>query len=267
VQLAQIVSQRQRRRRQGAEMLTRLLDAHSGWRAAGGDTAADRLDPDVDLAASVLVVLRPSRSSIDDAIHRACSRAHVPVLLLQRDDLLYLIVPESAVAGFLPQHLAELSCRAGVSGVLGAVDRMRDAAQEAVWALGIADAERVQVVRFGDSAGLLMPRSPAEAQALVNQVLGQLVSHDRAHATHYVDTVRAFVRADGSWQQAAADLHVHKQTLGYRLRKVTELTGRGFSRTQHMAEWWFALQALDLLETAIRRVQAVPGVAAGRPVR
>ena len=252
VQLAQIVSLRQRRRRQGAEMLTRLLDGNRGWRAAGG--AADRLDPDVDLAASVLAVLRPSRSSIDDAIHRACSRAHVPVLLLQRDNLLYLIVPESAVAGFLPQHLAELGCRAGVSGVLGAVDRMRDAAQEAVWALGIADAERVQVVRSGDSAGLLMPRSPAEAQELVNQVLGQLVSHDRAHATHYVDTVRAFVRADGSWQQAAADLHVHKQTLGYRLRKVAELTGRGFSRTQHMAEWWFALQALDLLETAIRRV-------------
>ena len=40
---------------------------------------------------------------------------------------------------------------------------------------------------------------------------------------------------------------MHKQTLGYRLRKVEELTGRGFSRSQHLAEWWFALQALDLL--------------------
>ena len=63
------------------------------------------------------------------------------------------------------------------------------------------------------------------------------------------DTVRAFVRADRSWQHAAAYVHVHKQTLGYRLRKVEELTGRGFARTQHLAEWWFALQALDLLAT------------------
>ncbi len=92
-----------------------------------------------------------------------------------------------------------------------------------------------------------MPRSPAEAQSLVDQVLGALLAYDSVHGSHYVDTVRVFIRADGSWQRAAAEIHVHKQTLGYRLRKVEELTGRGFTRTQHLAEWWFALQALDLL--------------------
>jgi PucR C-terminal helix-turn-helix domain len=59
-------------------------------------------------------------------------------------------------------------------------------------------------------------------------------------------------RADGSWQRAAAEVHVHKKTLGYRLRKAEELTGRGFARIQHLAEWWFAMKALDLL-TARRR--------------
>jgi hypothetical protein len=34
-----------------------------------------------------------------------------------------------------------------------------------------------------------------------------------------------------------------------RQRKVEELTGRGFTKTQHLAEWWFALQAYDLLAT------------------
>ena len=124
---------------------------------------------------------------------------------------------------------------------------MPDAAQEAAWALGIAEANHVPVTRYGDGAGLLMPRTPAEAQALVDQVLGELLAYDRAHGTHYVETVRAFVRADGSWQHASAQVHVHKQTLGYRLRKVEEITGRGFARIQHQAEWWFALQALDLL--------------------
>jgi PucR C-terminal helix-turn-helix domain len=71
--------------------------------------------------------------------------------------------------------------------------------------------------------------------------------------------VRAFVRADGSWQRAATGLHVHKQTLGYRLRKIEELTGRGFGRTQHLAEWWFALQALDLL-AACRSLAGPVGV-------
>lgn len=243
VQLAQIVSQRQHSRRHGAETLAQLLDRSGAPRAPGADLRVGGLD----LAASVLLGLRPSRPGAEDAIYRACSRARTPVLLLQRDELLYVIVPEPAVGGLLPRCLSELGCAAGVSGVLGSADRIPDAAQEAVWALGIAEANHLPVARYGDGVGLLMPRTPAEAQALVDQVLGELLTHDQAHGTHYIDTVRALVRADGSWQHAAAEVHVHKQTLGYRLRKVEELTGRGFARTQHLAEWWFALQAFDLL--------------------
>jgi DNA-binding PucR family transcriptional regulator len=126
------------------------------------------------------------------------------------------------------------------------------AGPEADRLVALAAANGVPVARYGDGVGVLMPRSPAEAQALVDQVLGPLLAYDADHGARLVDTVRVFVRADGSWQRAAAVVHVHKQTLGYRLRKVEELTGRGFARTQHLAEWWFALQALDLL-TACRR--------------
>ena len=244
VQLAHIVSQRQRDRRQGAEQLAQLLDPHRGWRPASAEPGADGPD----LAASVLLVQRVTRPGAEDTLHRAYSRAHVPSMLLRRDDVLFAIVPEGAVADMvMPRDFAESGCCAGVSDVVGSADRTPDAAQEALWALGIAEANAIPLVRYGDGARLLMPRSPAEAQSLVDQVLGELLAYDRAHGSHYVDTVRAFIRADGSWQRAAAEVHVHKQTLGYRLRKTEELTGRGFARTQHLAEWWFALQALDLL--------------------
>jgi purine catabolism regulator len=242
VQLAQIVSRRQRDRRQGAELLAQLLDPHRGWRATGEPGGGGP-----DLAASVLLVLRVTKAGAEDTLHRACSRSHIASLLLRRDDLLYAIIPEAAVAGLVPQAADQPGSCAGVSDVVGPADRTPDAAQEALWALAIAEANDAQLVRYGEGARLLMPRSPAEARSLVDQVLGELLSYDRAHGSHYVSTVRAFVRADGSWQRAAAEMHVHKQTLGYRLRKVEELTGRGFVRSQHLAEWWFALQALDLL--------------------
>lgn len=242
VQLAQIVSQRQRDRRQGAEALAQLLDPYRGWRGASTEPGVGGPD----LAASVLLVLRVTRPGAEDTLHRACSRAHVPSMLLRRDDVLFAVVPQCAVAT-LTLPAAEPGGCVGVSDVVGSADRTPDAAQEALWALGIAEANAIPLVRYGDGARLLMPRSPAEAQSLVDQVLGDLLAYDRAHGSHYVDTVRAFVRADGSWQRAAAEIHVHKQTLGYRLRKAEELTGRGFTRTQHLAEWWFALQALDLL--------------------
>jgi Regulator of polyketide synthase expression len=51
--------------------------------------------------------------------------------------------------------------------------------------------------------------------------------------------------AHGSWPPR--ELHIHKQTLGYRIRKIEQLTGRGPTSTEHLAEWWFALRAHDLL--------------------
>ena len=255
VQLAQILSERQRDRRQGAEMLAKLLDSHRAWRMAV-DAPGSRAP---DLAVSVMALLRATSPATEDALHRACARAHMASLLLRRDDLLYMIIPQSAAAAWLTGVVADYRCSAGLSDVVGSADRAPDAAQEALWALGIAEANGVPVVRYGDGGGLLMPRSPAEAQSLVNEVLGRLLAYDGEHGSHYVDTVRAFVRADGSWQRAATELHVHKQTLGYRLRKVEGLTGRGFCRTQHLAEWWFALQALDLL-TACRDLESPVGV-------
>jgi purine catabolism regulator len=195
----------------------------------------------------VLVVRAATEPEAEDALHRACARARVPSLLLRRDDLLYAVVPECAAPELTGLAAGAPGARAGLSDLVGSAGRTPDAAEEALWALGIAEANGIPLVRYGDGARLLMPRSPAEAQSLVDEVLGALLAYDSAHGSHYVDTVRAFVRADGSWQRAAAEIHVHKQTLGYRLRKVEELTGRGFARTQHLAEWWFALQALDLL--------------------
>src|SRR6266567_429256 len=249
VQLAQIVAERRRRRQQGAEMLAQLLDRHRGWRLTSGEPSVDGID----FAASVLMVLRSAEPETEDALHRACARARVASLLLQRGDLLYAVLPEQAVTDRLVFPAADLTSAAGASADLGSADRIAEASTEAVWALGIAEANQLRLARYGDDIGLLMPRSPAEARGLVDRVLGELLAYDRAHGTRYVETVRAFVQADGSWQRAAAGLHVHKQTLGYRLRKVEELTGRGFSRTQHMAEWWFALQAFDLLTAVTRR--------------
>ncbi len=260
VQLAQIVSRRQRHRRQGGELLDQLLDPRRAWRVASDEPGLSGLDFD----ACVLAVLRPVHPAAEDALHRALARAHLTSLLVQRGEQLYAVLPQAAVASQLEPQLDELGCSAGVSDRLGSADRMRDAAQEAAWALSVAEANEVPVSRYGDGVGLLMPRTPGEAQALVDHVLGELLAYDSAHGTSYVETVRAFVRADGSWQQAAAVVHVHKQTLGYRLRKVEELTGRGFARTAHMAEWWFALQAFDLL-AACRKALVGPPAATGSP--
>jgi PucR family transcriptional regulator, purine catabolism regulatory protein len=122
-----------------------------------------------------------------------------------------------------------------------------EASREARWALGASQAENRDLVRYGDQTVLLLPRTTAEATVLVSRVLGALIEHDAERGTQYLNTLRVMLRLDRSWQLAAADLHIHKQTLGYRIRRIEQITGRGLTKTEHIAELWIALQAYDLL--------------------
>lgn len=59
----------------------------------------------------------------------------------------------------------------------------------------------------------------------VSPQLRALADHDRDHATEYVPTLRAVLDALGNAAQAARALHVHVNTVRYRMRRVSELTG------------------------------------------
>jgi hypothetical protein len=225
------------------QLLSQLLDRRIDPAAAEPQIAEGGLD----LAVSVLGVARDGPGGTGTGLHRALARSRVPHLLLTRDGMVLVLLPEEAVAGGSFPGQTDGVPAIGTSGRVGGAGRLPEAAAEARWALGAAEAEGRDLVRYGDETALLLPRSAAEAQALVSRILGPLIAHDAGHATDYLNTLRAVLDHDRSWQLAAQALHIHKQTLGYRIRKIEQLTGRGITRTEHVAEWWFALRAQDLL--------------------
>jgi PucR family transcriptional regulator, purine catabolism regulatory protein len=243
LELAQLAAVQERQRRLGADLLGQLLDRGIDPRLAGSLIA----DAGLDLASSVLALARAGGDRDAAELHRKLARSHLPHLLLDRDRLLHVVLPEAALDAQLVPALAEPARAIGSSARLATAARLPEAAQEARWALGAAEAENRTLVRYGDQTALLLPRSVTEAQALVSRILGPLITNDAEHGTAYVDTLRVVLRHNRSWQLAAAALHIHKQTLGYRIRKIEQLTGRGLTRTEHLAEWWFALRAHDLL--------------------
>jgi purine catabolism regulatory family protein/PucR-like helix-turn-helix protein len=248
LEIAQLAAAQEQQRKLGERLLGQLLDRRLDAESAQAQLSEHGLD----LAGCVLAVARAEPAGAGprtargaaSQVHRALARAAVSHLLAERDGLLQVVLPAEAVAARL---LPECSRAIGVSGGVGAASRVPDAAHEARWALAAAEAEGKALVRFGEETALLLPRSAAEAQALVTRILGALLAHDAGHGTAYLDTLRALLEHDRSWQLAAAALHIHKQTLGYRIRKIEQLTGRGITRTEHLAEWWFALRAHDLL--------------------
>ena len=70
------------------------------------------------------------------------------------------------------------------------------------------------------------------------------------------------------------ELHVHPQTVLYRVRRIEEINGRDLTETSDLAELWLGFEALDMLTTPgerdqkrtnkkPRRKPSTSGVAAG----
>jgi DNA-binding PucR family transcriptional regulator len=64
-----------------------------------------------------------------------------------------------------------------------------------------------------------------ELRTFLEEALGPLQEYDRQHGADLVRTLEAFFAANCSPKEAAALLHVHRNTVLYRLERITEITG------------------------------------------
>jgi hypothetical protein len=93
---------------------------------------------------------------------------------------------------------------------------------------------------------------PATGEQLVSRCFGHVSGSRRATL---IRTLDAYLRADANAEAAAAALYVHSNTLRYRLRTFTRVTGLDLGRPEDTTQVWWALRHLE--------VAAGPGGAAG----
>ncbi|NMI00570.1 PucR family transcriptional regulator [Pseudonocardia acidicola] len=102
-----------------------------------------------------------------------------------------------------------------------------------------------RVVLFDDIAvAALLTDHTVELRNWVRRVLGDLAADDPA-AARLRETVRTFLQAGGSYTEAATQMHLHKNTVHYRVRKAEEIRGRALSDGRLDVE--VALLACELL--------------------
>lgn len=142
-------------------------------------------------------VTSPGRAAVDvEAVARRLA-AVAPIRLA-------LGSPACGLAGFRQTHREALRARAVVQAAPGA---------------------HGQVVRFDDVAvAALLTDHPTVLRAWVRRVLGDLAEDDEGTA-RLRQTVRALLTCGGSYTAAAALLHVHKNTVHYRVQRAEELRG------------------------------------------
>ncbi|MFD4511033.1 PucR family transcriptional regulator [Streptomyces sp. NPDC058464] len=100
---------------------------------------------------------------------------------------------------------------------------------------------------YGSSPiALLAAASPDAASEVAHTVLGPLLAQPDAEQSVLLDTLDTWFTTGGSTTRAAELLHCHRNTVLYRLNRITELTGRRTTDAASSAELYIALRAVRL---------------------
>ncbi|HHY94913.1 MAG TPA: hypothetical protein GX513_07875 [Firmicutes bacterium] len=132
----------------------------------------------------------------------------------------------SRLVDFLAKSQKNLSLQAGVGGLSRGMTAIKDGYREAVTALRLASTGSVgPVVCFRDLGvyRLLPDGCPAAARQFVQEMIGRLLAHDREHRAELVTTLQTFLEQGGNYRQAAKVLHLHPNTVRYRLSLVERI--------------------------------------------
>jgi DNA-binding PucR family transcriptional regulator len=77
--------------------------------------------------------------------------------------------------------------------------------------------------------------------------LGKMILHDEQHGLGLIETLDAYLQADLSPTRTAAALHVHVNTVYYRLQRLRELLGEHFTQPRRALDLRVALLAHQTL--------------------
>jgi PucR family transcriptional regulator, purine catabolism regulatory protein len=227
--------------RLGSELMAHLLERRLDPASALRQLREHGIDPE----RVVLVALRPDAAIAERDLHHELAARGLVHLVLWNAGHTLVAIPDSeeALEGLRAALGAELAL--GVSDPLRRSDRVPDAAREARWAETAARSLGGGVARYGDATPLFLPRTIGEAETAAERVMGAVIAYDEEHGTDLVRSLSVFLDHNRSWQRSSQVLHVHKQTLVYRMRRVEELTGRSLREMADVVELWLGLRALD----------------------
>jgi PucR family transcriptional regulator, purine catabolism regulatory protein len=199
------------------------------------DMARRQLGGAVGQYVDVIVALYP----LDSTSQLERSRSHITELRAQ----LALRTPSGIVAS-------------GVSRPCQGLTNLREAYREAKDAVSIAHelGEHEDTTYYGDLKLYqlllaLKERNLEHMRSFYEETLGPLVEHDKRKQSDLVRTLNGFFTANGNLAKAAQDLDVHRNTLVYRLERISELTDLDLNDADNRLILHLALKTQRVLAT------------------
>ncbi|MFB4274679.1 helix-turn-helix domain-containing protein [Nonomuraea sp. MTCD27] len=133
----------------------------------------------------------------------------------------------------------------GLSGALTGAAAVKGGVEEAGHARRLAEARGGGVVTSDEiyTHALLLATVPGDVRrSFAARLLSPLLDYDRRHQSDLVRTLGIFLDCAGSWNACAEQLHVHVNTVRYRIRRIEELTGRNLATMADRVDFFLALR-------------------------
>lgn len=165
------------------------------------------------------------------------------LLLLETDDLTSVV--ENLESFFKTYHLS-----AGCSKHFTNVLRFKEYYEQAmdILHLGIRLKPEQAVYRYQDLYLYYMISELAKKGEIESYCMPEILSlirHDQKNNTCYIETIRAYLKFRNALT-TADHLHIHRNTMNYRLQKIEELTNLKLTEGDDLYQIWFSFMIFDL---------------------
>jgi hypothetical protein len=196
---------------------------------AAQERSTEDATPDIE----ALVAAHPG---VEEAWFRLKPRAQLGVVSFRRNC-------GSALDDLAVKIAARLPVRIGLSGPFTAVTECAKARTQAQVAARASSTTRPTVRYNRDVLPVLMASSPDVAATVVSATLGAILTLPPERRESLIETVRTWLQRGQSVAATAAEMHCHRNTVNYRLRRFAELTGRSLSDNTWLAQVVLAVEA------------------------
>jgi PucR C-terminal helix-turn-helix domain len=153
----------------------------------------------------------------------------------------------SALDDLAVKVAARLPVRIGLSGLFTMVTDCARARTQAQVAARAAAVGRPTIRYDRDVLSVLMASSPDAATTVVSATLGPVLELPPERREPLTNTVRTWLRHGQSVSATATEMHCHRNTVNYRLRRFAELTGRSLADNTWLAQVVLAVEAAPII--------------------
>ena len=140
------------------------------------------------------------------------------------------------------------TARVGISGPFQRLEEAAEAKRSArVASIAMAPDAAAVVAYDDDPLAILLASVPDQSAQLARSLLGPVLDLPADDSTVLLDTARGWLAERGSTSTAARILHIHRNTVRYRLRRLEEIAGLDLADPADTARLQVALEAVRIL--------------------